>query len=189
MPNNGFHLLHRECKVNFGMEFHTEREKALYTTLQQVLQNHVVTHRLGYRQTLAACVPVLGYVLYIMSETWEEAPELVEHTVAALKQRTRMRVRRAPPTLPPFRDEGPHMTGSPQYQELGTALATLLTDAGLEYDMSVTATWRAYLSLLADVLVRPIHDAQQTPQEAEAFIDALRDQLPVLMQMWDEERQ
>src|SRR5262245_51895287 len=163
------------------MEFHTGREEALYITLKQVLQNHVVTHRLGYRQILAACVPVLGYVLYVMSETREEAPELIAHTVAELKQRTHARALRAVPILPPFHDAASHTTLSPQYQELGTALATLLTTAGLEYDMSVTATWRAYLSLLADVLAVPIHNAQQTLQEADAFIDSLHGQLPVLM--------
>ena len=36
------------------MEFHTEREEALYTTLKQVLQNHVATHRISYHHTLAA---------------------------------------------------------------------------------------------------------------------------------------
>ena len=38
------------------MEFHTEREEALYTTLKQVLQNHVSNHRIGYHETLSACV-------------------------------------------------------------------------------------------------------------------------------------
>jgi hypothetical protein len=171
------------------MEFHTEREEALYSTLKQVLYNHVVTHRLGYGQILAACIPVLGYLLYIMSETWEEAPALIAHTVTELQQRTRRRALQAPPGLPPWHYEAPHTPLSPQYHELGTALATLLTSAGIEYDMSVTATWRAYLSLLADVLAMPIHTARQTPQEAAAFIASLRNQLPVLMQMWDEERQ
>ena len=41
------------------MEFHTEREEALYTTLKQVLQNHVSNHRIGYHETLSACVSVL----------------------------------------------------------------------------------------------------------------------------------
>src|SRR5881296_1964499 len=59
------------------MEFHTEREEALYTTLRQVLQNHVTTHRISYHHTLAACIPVLGYILYVMLETWEEAPDLI----------------------------------------------------------------------------------------------------------------
>src|SRR5262245_12143073 len=149
------------------MEFHTAREEALYTTLKQVLHNHVVTHRLGYRQILAACIPVLGYVLYIMSETWEEAPELIAHTVAELQQRTHRRALQAPPGLPPWHNAAAHAPPSPQYHELGTALATLLTTAGIEYDLSVTATWRAYLALLADVLAMPIHAARQTPQETE----------------------
>ena len=77
------------------MEFHSEREEVLYTTLKQVLQNHIVTHRLGYHETLAACVPVLGYVLSILSVSWEEVAGLVETTVAELKQRTQARAQRA----------------------------------------------------------------------------------------------
>jgi hypothetical protein len=171
------------------MEFYTEREAALYTTLQRVLQNHVVTHRLDYRHTLAACVPVLGYVLYILSDAWEEAPALIERTIAELKHRTRTRALRERPPLPPFHDDASYTTWSPQYQELGTALATLLTDSGLEHNLSVAATWRAYLSLCADVLAVLIHDAEQTPEEVDAYIDSLRDQLPVVMHMWDEERE
>ena len=77
------------------MEFHTEREEALYTTLKQVLQNHVVNHRIGYHETLSACTSVLGYVLYVMSDASEEAPALIESTVAELKQRTHTRALRA----------------------------------------------------------------------------------------------
>src|SRR5215468_1217265 len=86
------------------MEFHTEREEALYTTLKQVLQNHVSNHRLGYHETLSACVSVLGYVLYVMSDDWDEAPALIESTVAELKQRTHERASRVLPTLPTFHD-------------------------------------------------------------------------------------
>jgi hypothetical protein len=171
------------------MEFHAEREAALYTTLQRVLHNHVVTHRLSYRLILAACIPVLGYVLYILSDTWEEAPGLIERTIAELKHRTRTRTLGVRPPLPPFQGEASDTALSPQYQELGTALATLLTDAGLEHNLSVAATWRAYVSLCADVLAVSIHDAVHTPEEVDAYIDTLRDQLPVLMQMWHEERE
>ena len=76
------------------MEFHTEREEALYITLKQVLQNHVTTHRLSYHHTLAACIPVLGYILYIMLETWEEAPGLIARTVDELHQRVHTRALR-----------------------------------------------------------------------------------------------
>jgi hypothetical protein len=170
------------------MEFHSEREDVLYTTLKQVLQNHMVTHRLGYHETLAACVPVLGYVLSILSESWEETVGLVETTVAELKQRTQARVRRALRPLPSFQNYAHYTPISSQYQELGTALATFLTASGLEHDMSVAATWRVTLSLLADVLVMPLQDAGQTPAEVEAYIDSLRDQLPAVMHMWEEER-
>jgi hypothetical protein len=170
------------------MEFHSEREDVLYTTLKQVLQNHIVTHRLGYHETLAACVPVLGYVLSILSESWEEAAGIVETTVAELQQRTQARVRRALRPLPGFHDYARYTPVSSQYQELGTALATFLTASGLEHDLSVAATWRVMLSLLADVLVMPLQDAGQTPAEVDAYIDSLRDQLPAVMHMWEEER-
>jgi hypothetical protein len=71
--------------------------------------------------------------------------------------------------------------------DLGTALATLLATSGIEYEMSVAATWRAYLSLVADVLAMPHHDGAQTTEEIDADIEALRDELPVVMHLWDEE--
>ena len=170
------------------MEFHTEREEALYTTLKQVLQNHITTHRLSYHHTLAACIPVLGYILYIMIETWEEAPGLIARTVDELHQRVHTRALRDLPTLPAFQDYAPHPDASTQYQELGTALATLLTASGLEYDLAVVATWRTYLALVADVLVMPLQAHAQRPEELEAYIESLRDDLLGLMHMWDEER-
>jgi hypothetical protein len=170
------------------MEFHTEREEALYTTLKQVLQNHVTAHRLSYHHTLAACIPVLGYLLYIMLETWEEAPALITSTLEELHQRIHTRALRALPTLPAFQDYALHPDGSTQYQELGTALATILTTSGMEYDLSVVATWRAYLALVADVVVMPMQAHAQRPEELEAYIESLHDDLLGLMHMWDEER-
>jgi hypothetical protein len=170
------------------MEFHTEREEALYTTLKQVLHNHVTTHRLSYHHTLAACIPVLGYILSIMIETWEEAPGLIARTLDELHQRVHTRASQARPTLPVLQDYAPHPGLSTQYQELGTALATLLTTSGLEYDLSVVATWRTYLALLADVLVAPLQAHQQRLEELEAYIESLRDDLLGLMHMWDKER-
>jgi len=169
------------------MEFHTDREEALYTTLKRVLQNHIATHRLGYYQTLAACVPALGYVLYVMSESWEEAPGLIETTVAELQQRTHTRALDTLPPLSPFHDYAFHTDLSAEYQELGTALTTLLTTSGIEHNMSVAATWRVCVSLLADVLAMAIHDAEQTPAEVESYITSLREQLAALMRMWAEE--
>jgi hypothetical protein len=169
------------------MEFHTEREEALYTTLKQVLQNHVSNHRIGYHETLSACVSVLGYVLYVMSDGWDEAPALIESTVAELKQRTHERVLRALPTLPTFHDYVTRAAMSELGHDLGTALATFLTNAGVEHDMSVAATWHAYLSLVADVLAMPLHDGAQTPAEVDAEIDTLRDELLVVMHLWDDE--
>jgi hypothetical protein len=170
------------------MEFQSEREDVLYTALKQVLQNHMVTHRLGYYETLAACVPVLGYVLSILSESREDIAGLVEATVAELKQRTWVRVQRARRPLPSFQSYALSRPVSSPYQDLGTALGTFLTTSGLEYDMSVAATWRVMLSLLADVLVMPIQDVAQTPAEIEAYMDSLRAQLPAVIHMWEEER-
>jgi hypothetical protein len=169
------------------MEFHTEREEALYTTLKQVLQNHVSNHRIGYHETLSACVSVLGYVLYVMSDGWDKAPALIESTVAELKQRTHARVLHALPTLPTFHDYVTRAAMSELGYDLGTALATFLAASGIEHNMSVAATWHAYLSLVADVLAMPLHDGAQTPAEVDADIDTLRDELPVVMQLWDEE--
>jgi hypothetical protein len=170
------------------MEFHTTREEALYTTLQQILRNHVSTHRLSYHHTLAACIPVLGYVLYVMVETWEEAPDLIARTIDELHQRVHTRATHALPALPAFQDYAPHPDGSTQYQELGTALATVITTSGLEYDLSVVATWRTYLALVADLLVMPLQARAQRPEEVTAYIESLRDDLLGLMHMWDEER-
>src|SRR5215467_13593016 len=103
------------CAHEARMEFHTEREEALYTTLKQVLQNHVTAYRISYHHTLAACIPVLGYVLYIMLETWEEAPALIARTLDELHQRVHTRALRALPTLPPFQDDVPHPDESTQY--------------------------------------------------------------------------
>jgi hypothetical protein len=169
------------------MEFHTEREEALYTTLKQVLQSHVSNHRIGYHETLSACVSVLGYVLYVMSDDWAEAPGLIGNTVAELKQRTHTRVLRALPTLPSFHDYVTRAAMSELGHDLGTALATFLATSGIEYEMSVAATWRAYLSLVADVLAMPLYDGAQTPEEVDADIDTLRHELPVVMHLWDEE--
>ena len=166
------------------MEFHTEREEALYTTLKQVLQNHVSNHRIGYHETLSACVSVLGYVLYVMSDDWDEAPALIENTVAELKQRTHARESR---TLPTFHDYVTRAAMSELGHDLGTALATFLSTAGIEHDMSVTATWRAYLSLVADVLTMPLHAGVQTPAEIDTEIESLHDELLVVMHLWDDE--
>jgi len=123
-----------------------------------------------------------------MLETWEEAPDLIVRTVDELHQRVHTRALRDLPTLPAFQDYAPHPDASTQYQELGTALATLLTASGLEYDLAVVATWRTYHALVADVLVMPLQAHAQRPEELEAYIESLRDDLLGLMHMWDEER-
>lgn len=169
------------------MEFHTEREEALYTTLKHVLLNHVGNHQLGYHETLSACVSVLGYVLYIMSDDWDEAPALIESTITELQQRTHARGLHMLPPLQTFHDYVTRAAMSELGHDLGTALATFLATSGIEHNMSVAATWRAYLSLVADVLAMPLHDGVHTPEETDAEIHTLRDELPVVMHIWDEE--
>jgi hypothetical protein len=103
-----------------------------------------------------------------------------------LQQRTQTRVQRALRPLPSFQNYAVSIPVSSPYQELGTALGTFLTTAGLEHDMSVAATWRVMIALLADVLVMPLQDAKQTPAEIAAYIDSLREQLPAVIHMWEE---
>ncbi len=66
------------------MEFGTEREAALYDRLKQVLCHAIVTQRLAYPQALAAYVPVLGFQLWMMRETHDDVPPLIDHAVTAL---------------------------------------------------------------------------------------------------------
>jgi hypothetical protein len=44
------------------------------------------------------------------------------------------------------------------------------------------------LFLLADVMAVPLYHGARTSAEVDASIEALRDELPVVMQLWDEER-
>jgi len=169
------------------MELHTEREEALYTMLQRVLHNHVHTHGLSYDETVGVCVSVLGYVLYVMIDSWAQAPALIAETLAELRQRTHRRLQQESPAPTLFQDYTPRPALSPHYHELGTALATFLATAGLEHNMTVAATWRVCLALVADVLAMPVHDDEKTPAEVDASIDTLRDQLPVVMHLWDDE--
>lgn len=168
------------------MEFATDREAALYTTLKQVLQNHVGNHRLGYHETRTACISVLGYVLYVMMDAWEDAPALIERTITELHQHLDAPAGSAPLTLPTLHDYALRTAMSDEGYDLGTALATYLATSGIEHNMSVAATWRAYLVLLADVLAMPLHDGVQTLTEAHTALEALRDQLPGVMHMWNE---
>ncbi|MBM3223632.1 MAG: hypothetical protein FJZ47_07515 [Candidatus Tectomicrobia bacterium] len=170
------------------MEFHTDREAALYSTLKQVLHNHVVHQQIPYQETLAACTSVLGYVLYVMLEDWTEVPGLVESTLDELQQRLHTRAQEGEPQLPSFQEYTADAELADSWQDLGTALADYLTTAGLEHDMSVAATWRAYLALLADLYAMPLHDGAYTLPEAEAAIMALRGRLPAVMQLWAEEQ-
>ncbi len=168
------------------MDFESEREAALYSTLKQLLQNHVTSHTIAYQETRAACMSVLGYVLYVMCDTPEETAGLVESTIGELYPRLRQRAEQGSLPLSPFHDYAPLTVMSDQAHDLGTALATYLATSGIEYNMSVVATWRAYLALVADILVMPLHAGVQSLAEVEADIMALRGRLPAVMQMWGE---
>jgi hypothetical protein len=148
----------------------------------------MVTHQLSYHQTLGACVPVLGYILSIMREGWEDPMAMIAQTVAEVRERTHRRLQQPRPPLPSFVDYTATATASAQYQELGTALAMLLTTAGVEDDLAVDATWRVALSLLADVLAMPVYDAVHTPEEMDMYINSLHAQLPAVIDMWEEEQ-
>lgn len=168
-------------------EFEQEREEALYRTLKQVLQNHLTSHTIPYHETLAACMSVLGYVLYVLRDTPEETDSLVDSTVAELYPRLRWRAQQEAPPLAAFEDYEPREVLSDPANDLGMALATFLATSGIEYNMSVVATWRAYLALVADLLIMPLHDGMQTLEQAEAELANLRVRLPALMQMWHEQ--
>jgi hypothetical protein len=168
------------------MEFHTEREEALYTTLKQVLQNHVSNHRLGYPETLSAWVSVLGYVLMCMSDDWDKAPGLVESTVAELKQRTpRARIACTPDT-PDLPDYVTRAAMTELGHDRGTALATFLAASGIRHNIG-----GRHLACLSLPRRGCPGDASMTARtrraEADAEIETLRDELPVVMRLWDEE--
>jgi hypothetical protein len=130
------------------MELHTEREEALYTTLQRVLQNHVSTHRLSYHETLAACISVLGYVLYVMLESWEEAPGLIASTTAELQQRVDTRASQGQRALAPFPSYATDTALSPRYFDLGTALATCCRGCPVAHGDAHVGRRRATRSLM-----------------------------------------
>lgn len=170
-------------------EFETEREEALYRTLKQVLHNHLTSQAIPYHETLAACMSVLGYVLYVLRDTPDETDDLVDSTIGELYPRLRQRAQEDEPPLAAFDDYAPREDLSDAANELGMALATFLATSGIEYNMSVVATWRAYLSLIADLLVMPLYEGVQTLEQAEADLISLRVRLPALMQMWQEQEE
>ena len=97
------------------MPFRTDHETALYTMLKLVLRNYIVTQRISYPQTVAACVPFLGFQLDTMIDTRDEIPRLLAHTAAALHEQQRSRTQRP---LPSFADSGATSNATPS-QALG----------------------------------------------------------------------
>jgi hypothetical protein len=164
------------------MAFRTDREAALYAMLKQVLENYLVTQRISYHQTLAAFVPVLGFQLGMMIDARDEVPTLLEHTVAALHEQQQSRTQQP---LPSFADYGATSDWTPS-QDLGNALVTLLKDSGVEYQLSVAATWRVIVALFADVFAMPRLDEAAQPWDIDSYIDDLREQLPAQIDYWFE---
>jgi hypothetical protein len=163
------------------MDFRAEREMALYDMLKQVLCNSIVTQRIAYHQALAACVPALGFQLWLMRETQDEVQPLIEHAVTTLHAQQWSHTHMP---LPAFADyqAGPD---DPPARELGTALVTLLRDSAVEHHLSVTATWRAFLALFAEVLAMARLDERGQQWNIDGFIDGLREQLPPWIDYWE----
>src|SRR5262249_39601120 len=149
-------------------------EGALYDMLKQVLCTHIATQRLAYHQALAACVPALGFQLWLMRETEDDIPPLLDHAVATLHAEQRSRTQRS---LPTFAHYQARAEDSPARQ-LATALVTLLRDSAVEHQLSVMATWRAFMPLFAEVLAMARLDAGGQQWDIDGFIEGLREQLP-----------
>jgi hypothetical protein len=161
-------------------DFHAEPEAALYNMLKTVLQNHITTHHLGFSQVFAACLPVLGFVLYGIvdqpgADPQKEAPALIQRTITDVKQRVRARTAQ-PPALAIQDVPGEHVV-SPATEVLGNALAGLLNEYAEEYHLRVMAVWRAYNAVVADVLTVPIHTGFLALEEAESTLEGLAETL------------
>ena len=163
------------------MEFRTEREAALYDLLKQVLCNYIVTQRIAYHQALAACVPVLGFQLWMMYETHDEVPPLIDHAVTALHAQQQSYTHTP---LPSFADYQIRPE-DPAARDLSTALATLVRESAVEHKLSVAATWRVVLALFAEVLAMARLDAGGQGWDIEGFIEDLREQLPPWIDYWE----
>ena len=156
------------------MECRSEREVALYDRLKQVLCHAIVTQRLAYHQVLAACVPALGFQFWMMRETRDDVPPLIDHTVTALHAQQRSYTRMP---LSAFADYGASPE-DPAARELGTALVTLVRESAVEDHRPVTATWRVFLPLFAEVLAMARLDERGQRWDIDGLIDGLREQLP-----------
>ena len=163
------------------MENRTEREVALYDMLKQVLCTHIVTQRLAYHQALAACVPALGFQLWLMQETQDDMPSLIDHAVATLHAEQRSHTQMSLPAFAHYQASAE----DPPARQLATALVTLLRDSAVEHQLSVTATWRAFVPLFAEVLEMARLDAGGQQWDIDEFIEGLREQLPPWIDYWE----
>jgi len=163
------------------MEARPEREVALYNMLKQVLCTHIVTQRLAYQQALAACVPVLGFQLWLMRETQDEILSFIDHAVATLHAQQRSHTQMSLPAFAHYRASAE----DPPARALATALVTLVRESAVEHHLSVTATWRAFLSLFAEVLAMARLDAGGQQWDIDGFIEGLREQLPPWIDYWE----
>jgi hypothetical protein len=163
-----------------GMEDRMEREVALYTMLKQVLSTHIVTQRLAYHQALAACVPALGFQLWLMRETPDDVPPLIDHAVTTLHAQQRAHTQLSLPAFAHYRASAE----DPPARQLATALVTLVRDSAVEHHLSVTATWCAFVPLFAEVLAMARVDARGQQWDIDGFIEGLREQLPPWIDYW-----
>ena len=163
------------------MEGHTEREGALYAMLKQVLCTHMVTQRIAYHQALAACVPALGFQLWLMRETQDEVPALIDHAVATLHAEQRAHTQMSLPAFAHYQASAE----DPPARALATTLVTLLRDSVVEHHLSVTATWRAFVPFFAEVLAIARLDAGGQQWDIDGFIEGLREQLPPWIDYWE----
>jgi hypothetical protein len=163
------------------MEFGTAREAALYDRLKQVLCHAIVTQRIAYHQALAACVPVLGFQLWMRRETHNDVPPLIDHAVTALHAQQQAYTQTP---LPGFADYTIRPE-DPAARDLGTALATLVRESAVEHQLAVAAIWRVCLALFAEVLAMARLDAGGQGWDIEGFIEDLREQLPPWIDYWE----
>jgi hypothetical protein len=163
------------------MEFGTAREAALYDRLKQVLCHAIVTQRIAYHQALAACVPVLGFQLWMRRETHNDVPPLIDHAVTALHTQQQSYTQTP---LPGFADYTIR-SEDPTARDLGTALTTLVRESAVEHQLAVAAIWRVFLALFAEVLAMARLDAGGQGWDIDGFIEDLREQLPPWIDYWE----
>ena len=124
------------------MEDRTEREGALYDRLKQVLCKYIMTQRLAYQQALAACVPVLGFQLWLMRETQDEIPSFIVPCRGDLTRAAAVAHADVPACL--AHGPVPRTRTDPHWRPPSSRSCEIVRWSNL----SVTATWRAFVPSL-----------------------------------------